>query len=280
MPPKNRSSLSGVCPDRVGRQGGPAQAGQKLEQLPRHLENIAPTSGDPEHLDARDVRHRCSELHGHVRNCRTGAIRHDARSTAIARLRHRVEGSLDKIAGTQTGKRQRIRRSAWNVHRVAIVRGAVLDRRLMGTPYAPTAAGSARYFSLSRGRRTLSGHSPPCDIWLAFRPGRPGTCSRGRAEQRRSGAAHGVPWGRGLTGQRSARGDQRIRRGPPSRGRRTPRCGVTARPSGAPRADAAAHATDQDRRVGIRRLRRPRRSQARSRPSARTQRHSRGRDRR
>ena len=88
----------------------------------------------PEQVATKDLLRQCSELRGYVRNHRRGIVSYHRRYHSDRPVStSRAEGCVDEIANARMSKRQRMRWSARGAHRVAVVRAAVLDRRLGAT---------------------------------------------------------------------------------------------------------------------------------------------------
>jgi hypothetical protein len=74
----------------------------------------------------------CDELRGYLANNETAPIGYGARyRTSAPTSSSRAEGCVDEIANARMAKRLRMRWSPKGAHRVALVRAAVLDGRLL-----------------------------------------------------------------------------------------------------------------------------------------------------
>ncbi len=121
--------------------GRPAQADQELGCFAHHSQNIALRGADPEQVATKDLLRQCSELRGYVRNHRRGIVSYHRRYHSDRPIStSRAEGCVDEIANARMSKRQRMRWSPRNAHRVAVVRAAVLDHRLRATSCGRMAA--------------------------------------------------------------------------------------------------------------------------------------------
>ena len=96
-----------------------------------HSEDIARRNTDPEQVMTKDLLRHCSELRSYVQNNRRAIVSYHHRYHSDRPIStSRGEGCVDEIANARMGRRQQMRWSPRGAHRVAVVRAAVLDRRL------------------------------------------------------------------------------------------------------------------------------------------------------